>query len=576
VLALFETLPPHERARITDPEILRQVTVGSLKRLRAPSASATGESEREFTASVVQQFVDACRRRNEMPRELFRTLLDWSDELERASRLSDAREVCALASSLGVHAFPDIWPWIQLRRARLQELSGALDDAHDTLLGTCRRLDRIADRNAVPALLGALGSISLQTGRAHRFTQLIADRMRAFHTNVDERRAVVGLMRRMHGGGLRLLAGRDVAAADKLLWLTHAACLGAAARIGWRPVSRVLERCSTAAAYVRQYGLGPGSRPAGSGAAAPESIDATLVTRAMGGLGDFLMMTPGLHALRLRQPGRPVVLALPRRFFPIFDGNDDVQVMDIDDDVDPSAYREWFNLTDCPAARAESRAAPAIRTNRIELFARGLGITGRRLTSMNRRPRYTVSDAERAWRDQFFADRGLGRGPIVGVQARTDEIYRDPPHMRAIIEALCREARVVVFGSPAIGDIDGLDVIRIHGLDLRRAFAIASGCDALVTPDSAFFHLAGALDLPCVGLFGPTDGRLRGQDYPQAVTLDARRTLRCIPCWRNETTPCGLTGLRPSACLGEIDPDEVVRAVRACCTKAPRQHAAAV
>ena len=84
----------------------------------------------------------------------------------------------------------------------------------------------------------------------------------------------------------------------------------------------------------------------------------------------------------------------------------------------------------------------------------------------------------------------------------------------------------------------------------------------LVTPDSAFFHLAGALDLPCVGIFGPTDGRVRGQDYPRARVLDARRTLRCVPCWRNETTPCALTGLRTSACLGEVDPADVVRAVR--------------
>jgi ADP-heptose:LPS heptosyltransferase len=115
------------------------------------------------------------------------------------------------------------------------------------------------------------------------------------------------------------------------------------------------------------------------------------------------------------------------------------------------------------------------------------------------------------------------------------------------------------------------DVIEVQDLALRRSFALASGCDVLVTPDSAFFHLAGALDLPCVGLFGPTDGRVRGQDYPRARILDARRTLPCIPCWRNETTPCALTGLRPSACLGEIAPGDVVRAVRESVASAPRR-----
>ena len=290
----------------------------------------------------------------------------------------------------------------------------------------------------------------------------------------------------------------------------------------------------------------------------------------MGGVGDFLMMTPGLRALKAMRAERPVVLAIPHRFFPLFEGNDDVRLLDIDGDFDPGAYREWLNLTDCPAARVESRTAPAVRSNRIELFARALGITGARLRAMDRRPRYTVSDAERVWRDQFFGNRGLHGAFVVGVQTRTDEAYRDVPHMKEIIDAIARDASVLVFGSLRPADIENPRVIPVQGLDLRRSFALASGCDVLVTPDSAFFHLAGALDLPCVGLFGPTDGRVRGQDYPRARMLDARKTLACIPCWRNEATACGLTGLRPSACLGEIAPEDVVRSVHASAASAWR------
>jgi ADP-heptose:LPS heptosyltransferase len=290
-------------------------------------------------------------------------------------------------------------------------------------------------------------------------------------------------------------------------------------------------------------------------------IAATLVTRAMGGIGDLLMMTPGLRALKAMRPHHPIVLAIPRRFFPLFNGNDDVELIDIDGDLDPAAYTQWFNLTDCPAARIESRTAPAVRKNRIELFARGLGITGWRLRTMDRRPRYVVSAAELKWRDEFFVRHGLDSAFVVGVQPRTDEAYRDVPHIRQIIGALTEHARVVVFGDrlPPGGAVPG--AIHVAELDLRRSFALASGCQVLVTPDSAFFHVAAALDVPCVGLFGPTDGRVRGRDYPRSTILDARRTLRCVPCWRNETTPCSLTGLRPSVCLGEISPVDVVRAV---------------
>ena len=562
VRTLFEALTPAERTQQAEPDILRQVALNSLARLSTLPVTATVALRRErlFLESVVRLFVAECRARHFFPRELFHTLLDWSGELLRASRFIEARDVCEQSLAFGVRTFPEIWPWIQIRKAHLEVLLGHFDAAHETLIDTYRRPYLIADRNAVPALLELLGTVSLETRRARALTPLLLARLRAFHTNVGERRAAVLLMRRAHRGALRLLGSRELSVGDKTLWLTHWLCLGAARRIRWRPVVRLFEASTAGLAYVSQYGLRP--RAARTSMRAGAELDATLVTRAMGGLGDFLMMTPGLRALKAMRPGRPVVLAIPPRFFPLFEGNNDVQVMDIGAVLDPAAYTEWFNLTDCPAARHESRAAPEITTNRIELFARGLGIRGSRLKTMDRRPRYTVSDTEVAWRDRFFDDYGLADTFVVGVQPRTDERYRDLPHMSQIVDALAQHARVLVFGRVTTTEATAPGVIEVTGLDLRKAFALASGCDVLVAPDSVFFHLSGALDLPCVGLFGPTDGRVRGQDYARARILDARRTLRCIPCWRNDATPCGLTGLRPSPCLGEIDPSEVVRAVR--------------
>ena len=559
VRALFGNMTPAERARHADPQVLRQAALGSLARVQAFPAGDVFEAlrEREFLESIVRLYVSDCCRRGAFPRELFRTLLDWAEDLARASRLAESHEACRLALTLGAATFPDIWPWIQLQSARAQMLLGDVEGACTVLLATCRRLDRISDRDAVPALLEALGIASLQTRRAPLFKRLLADRLRVFHTNVDERRTIVGLIRTVNRGTVSLLVSRELTVPDKLVWLTHWALLGTARHAGSRAVGRWLEKCDTGSAYLRQYAVR--RRPAGGAAKGAPTTQATLVTRAMGGIGDFLMMTPGLRARRALGR-RPPVLAIPRRFFPLFAGNDDVELVDIDADLDPAAYGEWFNLTDCPAARVESRTAPAIKANRIELFARGLGITGRRLKMMDRRPRYVVSDAELEWRDRFFRERGLD-GLVVGVQPHTDEAYRDVPHMREIVEALLREASVLVFGHVPVSSADPR-LVQAEGLTIREAFALAGGCDVLVTPDSAFFHLAGALDLPCVGLFGPTDGRVRGHDYPRARTLDARRTLACVPCWRNEATGCALTGMRPSACLGEIAPADVVLAVR--------------
>src|SRR5262252_6151766 len=80
-----------------------------------------------------------------------------------------------------------------------------------------------------------------------------------------------------------------------------------------------------------------------------------LVTRAMGGIGDIVMMMPGLRALA-RQTRQPVHFATKKSFFPLFAGNTDVLLHDIDGPpLDLQCFRAWYNLSFCPAARYESR-----------------------------------------------------------------------------------------------------------------------------------------------------------------------------------------------------------------------------
>jgi ADP-heptose:LPS heptosyltransferase len=180
---------------------------------------------------------------------------------------------------------------------------------------------------------------------------------------------------------------------------------------------------------------------------------------------------------------------------------------------------------------------------------------------MERRPRYFVSAEERARRDAFFAAHGLQGKTVVGVQVRAEESYRDYAHVRALVGELARDHPVLLFDNRPIAGDEIENTIKVDGVGLREAFALASGCDVLVAPDSSFVHLGAALGVPCVGLFGPTDGRVRTRPYPGVRSLDVRRDLRCVPCWRNEEIPCALTGMRTSVCMGAIEVASVERAV---------------
>ncbi|MEK9137009.1 MAG: glycosyltransferase family 9 protein, partial [Bacteroidota bacterium] len=102
-------------------------------------------------------------------------------------------------------------------------------------------------------------------------------------------------------------------------------------------------------------------------------------------------------------------------------------------------------------------------------------------------------------------------------------------------------------------------ITKVDDLPMRRAFALAAACDAIIAPDSSFVHLAAAFDIPCVGLYGPIDGHVRTQHYPKCRYLDVRKKLGCMPCWRNEQIPCKLTNMRASVCMVDISIDEILK-----------------
>jgi ADP-heptose:LPS heptosyltransferase len=228
--------------------------------------------------------------------------------------------------------------------------------------------------------------------------------------------------------------------------------------------------------------------------------------------------------------------------------------------VDPARYRAWFDLTDCPAARIESRQVPNVRVGRIEIFARALGVSARKQTGAAARPRYSINAAEQAAAEQQVdALRRTGR-PLVGLHWEAAESYRNYPHNTELLRLLAARCNVLVFG--ARGGPAETESVRVVSRPLREAFALAAQCDVLVGPDSSFLHLAGALGKPMVLVAGPVDGALRAKPYPSVVPiLPSRRDFPCAPCWRNESINCYLSGQRESVCLRSIAPAAVAARV---------------
>jgi ADP-heptose:LPS heptosyltransferase len=79
-------------------------------------------------------------------------------------------------------------------------------------------------------------------------------------------------------------------------------------------------------------------------------------------------------------------------------------------------------------------------------------------------------------------------------------------------------------------------------LSLRETAAVLAGAGAVVANDCGLGHVAGALGVPTILLFGPTPHVPLGRLPPNVTIL--RTGLECEPCWRAS---------RYAACEGRID-----------------------
>jgi heptosyltransferase-2 len=96
----------------------------------------------------------------------------------------------------------------------------------------------------------------------------------------------------------------------------------------------------------------------------------------------------------------------------------------------------------------------------------------------------------------------------------------------------------------------------LTGTDLRTAILALAAAAAAVSNDSGLLHVAAALGIPAIGIFGPTSPWHWAPLNPLAATIEATVKVECRPCHK---PVCRLVHHR---CMREISPDQVFAAIR--------------
>ena len=201
----------------------------------------------------------------------------------------------------------------------------------------------------------------------------------------------------------------------------------------------------------------------------------------------------------------------------------------------------------------------------VDLFAEAAGVElteGKELT-------YAVKPEDTAWAEEHFPKRTSKR---IGVQLMASSPARTYPQdlMIEVVQSLMLHAdlEVALFGPPGAIQLQENHPRVLNVAAQAKTFAQSAGvlaqCDVVLAPDSAIAHLAGALKLPTVALYGSFPWQARTAYAPTIRALQV--SLACSPChWHGRGSafpphgPCARTGR--CEVLAQIEPQRVVREV---------------
>jgi ADP-heptose:LPS heptosyltransferase len=180
---------------------------------------------------------------------------------------------------------------------------------------------------------------------------------------------------------------------------------------------------------------------------------------------------------------------------------------------------------------------------------------------------YQIKWDERQWAEELYPRTTSMKR--IGVQVMASAMYRSYPHISELIHKLASDGfEVFLFGrhGSVAMETSPANVINVMArlFNFRQSAAILGTCDMVVAPDSALFHLGGALNLPTLGLYGPFPPQLRATSPCQKAIVGE---VPCSPCFfhalRQNEFPVGKPCEQAGACvaLAQISPDEIIDAV---------------
>ena len=175
-------------------------------------------------------------------------------------------------------------------------------------------------------------------------------------------------------------------------------------------------------------------------------------------------------------------------------------------------------------------------------------------------PRLTVTAAERRWATEFLArhtvsteDRIVGIHPGASVPEKRWPLERFAEVAASVAQS--PDTKVLAFVAPdgfgeQLGRVPGVITARV---DLRKLMALIERCEVLVCNDSGPMHIAGALGVPTVSVFGSGINRWFSPLGDGHRLLTAARDNRTSPDAADSVAPYDVAGIDTAQVLDAVN-----------------------
>lgn len=289
-----------------------------------------------------------------------------------------------------------------------------------------------------------------------------------------------------------------------------------------------------------------------------------------GGYGDLVLLTPVLREIKRRWPTAHVAVCTMVNYGAVLANLPFVDEI-VPYPITKAKADEFDAWVFYENAIENNPRAEVLHMTQVFAEIAGLGADG--VTDLH--PAYAVKPSEAIWCNEAFPRvNGTRR---VCIQIGASAIARVYPQqlMGAAIGLMVQRGwEVFLLGSK--GEIKLPDNappllrnLSEQGLTFRQSAAVVNTCDCFVGNDSALLHVAGALDVPGVGLYGPFPRKLRTAYSPSIHSLQGVPVSDVCPCFHHvnaaihnhfpEKCPTKAQGI--CGTLAEIKPERIVSTV---------------